>query len=236
MPEPAEDHRLLLRNTTTKPTGGWKAKQPETGHIIEGYTWPDLLVKIRSYRESNGLALEPNFERQVHHLVCMTMSEGLRSRRCRFEGCGGAVPKNLRPWRTRTGTLKLWILAAGKTLENLFKKRSPDDLFVGKDEAERRARICAKCPENLPVASCFGCGELGRLASELLAKNPVRLSSDSVMETCDVCGCPNRIQIRYSGELLEGIRQTQGIPAEAYPVWCWKRDLTPEPADDKNLP
>jgi hypothetical protein len=215
---------LLLRQTNLRPNKGWAALQPETGVVLKGHSWPHLQNVIQTYRKANDLETEPNFERQVHGQVCEALPADEQCLRCRFEGDGGATPRHLRPWRTRTGALKAWAIAAAKTIEAKLTGSNP--VTVPAEEARQRAAVCLKCPENLPVANCFGCGELGRLYTGLVEGiRPTDL--DSRLETCDICGCSNRVQTHFSSELLDSVRGAQGIPEQSYPEWCWKRKTQP---------
>ena len=218
---------LYLRNVRNRPDAGWKAAQPETGSLVEGRTWPDLLGRVRAYRMANNLPLEANFERQVHRQVCATLSPRERSRRCKFEGCGGAIPRHLRSWRTTAGTLKNWALAAFETVSQ-WTNNKDSPILVGLEVARERARVCAMCPENLPVASCFGCGVLGKAMRKLRGRAeiaetlPPTETLPTTLETCDVCGCSNALQIHFDLGLLDEIRRSQGLPENPYPNWCWK--------------
>ena len=230
---------LYLRNVRNRPDAGWKVIQPETGSLVEGRNWPDLLVRVKAYRMANNLPLEPNFERQVHGQVCLTLSPGERARRCKFEGCGGAIPRHLRPWRTTAGTLKNWAVAAFEVVTRWSTGDS--SLLVGAQVARERARVCAMCPENLPVASCFGCGVLGKAMrslrgrAEIAETLPPTETLPTTLETCDVCGCSNALQVHFDQGLLDEIRRSQGLPENPYPNWCWKNtNSTTTPANSEN--
>jgi hypothetical protein len=221
---------LYYRNPRNRPDKGWKALQPETGTVVEGRTWFDLQTQVRAYRTANALPLEPNFERQLHGQVCAALPQGERSRRCKFEGDGGALPRHLRSWRTSKGVLYGWAVAAMQVVEQVLSTTvDKKSILVDAQTAQERGRICAMCPENLPVASCWGCGALGSAMRALRGRASVSTENGPALETCDVCGCSNELQTHFNIDLLEKIRKAQGLPENPYPRWCWKRTEPPQP-------
>jgi len=210
-----------LKDKSLVPTKGWRALQPETGHVVKGGTREALAAKVREYRVANNLPIPNNFERMLGTQICGAMEEGERARRCRFlEADDAKNPANLRAWKTGKQDLKNFALAVKETLA---AHASGQQVHVPKEEAERRASICAKCVENVPIALCFGCNELGALYREITSRTET--SVDPLLFSCSICGCANRTQVHIADNLLASISGQQGLTAESFPSWCWKRTI-----------
>jgi hypothetical protein len=212
---------LRLKDKALSPTRGWAALQPETGAVIRGATRSDLTRKVVEYRNANGLPVENNLERMIGDQVCAAMPPEEQARRCRFLDEDDAKnPKRLRAFRKGKQDLRDFGLAVK---EVLAAHASREEVMVPQEEAERRASICAKCPSNLPLAPCWGCGSLARIYRELLTGLSTTL--DPVLESCGECGCGNKVQVHLAPEVLSRISAQQGLTPENFPTHCWKRAL-----------
>jgi len=208
-----------LKDNTRVPGGGWLARQPETGTVIKGLSFPSLLKRVRSYREANGLSIEPNLRRQVENQVCETLSEEERSMFC-LDNALFSEPPELKPFRSTSQDL----FNFGKALKGLLDSAlAGTRLHVSQEEADSRAAVCSVCPHNLPVSNCWGCGALGSLYRTLIGNR--KTSKDYLLKSCDVCGCDNRTQVHFEGALLKEVSQKQGFMAANFPEFCWKKEL-----------
>lgn len=212
--------RYLVTNTDV-PAGGWKARQPETGTVVRGMSFPNLLSEVRKYREANGLTVEPNLRRQVENQVCDTLPAEEAERRCRFlSSVDRRNPPALRAFRSKTQDLKNFALAVKGVVESAVTGMT---LHVEQREAEWRASICSQCPYNLPVANCWSCGALGSLYREIAGNKGT--TKDPLLRSCDVCGCDNKTQVHYSGEVHRLVASKQGLMGSRFPDWCWKKGV-----------
>lgn len=211
-----------LLDISKVPAKGWKAAQPENGHVVRGGSLDRLVIAVSKYRTANRLPVEKNIRRQVETQVCETMGDHERSIRCRKLSENDSLnPEHLRNFRSSWTDVKNFGIAVKEVAGRaLFKQGG---LHISQKEAERRGKICAECPFNLPVTNCWGCGLLGSLYRELAGHK--RTSSDSKLKTCDVCGCDNRTQIHYTTDVLGAVAAKQGLSPEAFPDHCWKKEI-----------
>jgi hypothetical protein len=209
-----------LKNTSEVPARGWMARQPETGSVVKGLSFPQLLIEVRKYREANGLPVEPNIRRQVENQICETLPPDEADRKCKFLAEDDeSNPPSLRAFRSQREDLKNFALAVKGVLESAAKGT---DLHVSQERANARASTCAQCPYNLPIANCWGCGALGTLYREIAGSR--RTDKDELLRSCDVCGCDNKTQVHYSKEVHRLVASKQGLMAERFPDWCWKKE------------
>lgn len=87
--------------------------------------------------------------------------------------------------------------------------------LVPPEEAERRARICANCPQNLHgiCTSCAG-NEFQDLFQWFVSRGR-RTTVDSVLDTCYTCGCLLKAKVHVDLEVLKTLEK------HSYPSNCW---------------
>lgn len=210
-----------LKDKTEVPARGWMARQPETGTVIRGLSFPQLLVEVRRYREANGLPVEANIRRQVEDQICATLDPEEAERKCKYLASDDdRNPPALRAFRSRTTDLKNFALAIKGVMESAVNGTS---LHVSQDKANARASICAQCPYNLPIAHCWGCGALGNLYREIAGGRST--NKDELLRSCDVCGCDNKTQVHYTKDVHRLVAEKQGLMAAKFPDWCWKKEV-----------
>jgi len=215
---PAPRH---LRNPSNVPRDGWRALQPETGTVIKGLSLDGLVAAVGAYRAANNLPCEANLRRQVEGQICATLPEDEARSKCRcLEEDDTKNPKHLRAWRSTKDNLWNFALAIKGVVGAAL---TGTKLHVEKEEAERRAGICSGCQFNLPVANCWGCGEVGSKYRELVGN--LSTSKDSTLLSCDVCGCDARSNVWFTEAVLRPVSEAQGVTAAQFPAWCWKGEL-----------
>lgn len=222
-PETAE--RSLKPMAGLVPSKGWLALQPETGALLKGSDFRDLVNTVIRYRNANGLPVEPNVKRQVENQVCMALPEGEAAKRCRFlNPDDGLNPPEMRKWKSGKALLINFGKAVLTVVEETLKGT---DVHVSKEEANRRALLCSQCRFNVPLANCWSCGELGSVYRKV--RGGLSTKYDNLLQSCDVCACENKTQVHMTGEVLRLVAGSQGITAEPFPAWCWKGELLKEP-------
>jgi len=216
------EHPMRLKNPDSEiPGGGWYAKQPETGAVIKGSTLRNLIKEVVLYRTANNLPIEQNIRRQVEEQVCASMPEDNAKHYCTFlEEDDAKNPPRLRKFRSTITDLENFGKAVKAVLETAA---SSGNLHVSQSEADRRGSICAACPKNIPVAYCHGCGTLGALYRSISGKKSS--ANDGSLHSCDVCGCDNKTQVHFTGEVLRLAAEKQGFMDAEFPEWCWKREV-----------
>lgn len=91
---------------------------------------------------------------------------------------------------------------------------------VSKEEANRRAGICFKCPYNTKIAGCEGCNGIASLVFGILGAR--KLHNAGALKSCGVCGCNLKAKTWVPKEVLDNLSQVQDN-REDYPAWCWNR-------------
>lgn len=213
---------MRLKNPEAEiPARGWFAKQPETGTVLRATTLRNLIKEVQVYRTANNLPIETNIRRQVEIQVCATMSEDDAAHYCTFlDEDDEKNPPRLRTFRSSITDLENFGKAVQATLETVAKR---EEINVSQEEANRRGAICASCPRNLPVANCWGCGTLGAIYRSISGRRAS--ANDFRLHSCDVCGCDNKTQIHFTGEVLRLAAEKQGFMDAEFPNWCWKREV-----------
>lgn len=180
------------------PPGGWVYIQSETGMHIRGGDFYHLCQEVRRHRQLNKLASN-NLINEVEEQICQNLKEEARILYCRE-----AKPSNKVLKKVAFGDVKHFL----QTISHLKS-------FVPKEEAERRAHICASCPLNYPITGCTRCRNLPALLFQVIGKRGT--SSDSKLGGCGVCGCSLAASVHVP---------LQSFPIEPkynYPDWCWHR-------------
>lgn len=211
-----------LKDKGLVPTKGWRALQPETGFVVRGGTKQALAKNVREYREANALPIPNNFERMLGDQICAAMDDSERASRCRFlsEDDSKNAP-NLRAWKKGKQDLKDFAIAVKETMA---AHASGEPVHVGKEEAERRAAICAKCEFNVPIAPCVGCSQLAALYREVAVKQETQYSP--LLKSCGVCGCFLSVKVWLAESVSDAISEKQGHQ-DRYPHWCWVKQRDP---------
>lgn len=198
--------RLRIEHRNRIPYGGyWHYRQPGTGQLISAVTWDNLLNNIRDHRRANGIPVGLGFEDEVEQAVC-------REHPDECVGYDETCP--------RKRNLTLSDLVAGSRVMMSFYVHGKQ--LVPREEAERRAAICEKCPYNMTFAKpCSGiCEELRQVVMTIT--NHVGTRYDSKLNACTVCGCFLQAAIWLTLEdQCKGVNDLQRQQFSNVPG-CWK--------------
>jgi hypothetical protein len=181
------------------PPGGWTYTQPETGAVFRAMSWSRLLKLVRIHREANKLDTTPGWEERFESEICMERPE-LGNDRPRVKNGGAKVPG----WSA--------ILRFTKTMWEWSKSGKLEK----PEESERRAAICAMCPENQYVGGCYGCTGVIRYTAEVLLDRTT--SHDSSLNVCVACGCYLKLKVHVPNDVLD-VAEEGSI---TYPDHCWR--------------
>jgi len=216
------EHPMRLKNPDADiPARGWFAKQPETGTVLRAATLRNLIKEVQVYRTANNFPMEKNIRRQVETQICQTMSQDEAAHFCTFlEEDEAKNPPRLRNHRSTITDLENFGKAVKAVLEAKARNAT---LHVVQSEADRRGSICASCPKNIPIANCYGCGTLGAIYRSISGHRAS--ANDFRLHSCDVCGCDNKTQVHFTGEVLRLAAEKQGFMDAEFPEWCWKREV-----------
>lgn len=196
-------NKLINRNNV--PRGGvWKYKEPESGVIIEGDSWLELVQNVKNHRAANGYIIPVTFISDVEAGVCE-----LFPAMCKDGSGKDIVPERI-----------TWAQVAQFTsimIESLVKGWPK----VDQKEADRRAGICATCPDNVKAEGCTGCNtkRIKQMVQAVAGSSSTKF--DSNLESCRHCGCLNKAQIWFPLDILQ--KHMEKRVSELLPTGCWKK-------------
>lgn len=170
--------------------------QPETGEVFTA-DHPQVLVEmVRQHRKVRGLPIGSQFETEVL----------------------GPAPADVAPLGAAPAR-RVGVADVARFLRATASWVADGGGPAPQEEAERRAAICAACPQNVEVEGCWGCGGVRRLLEAAIGRR--RTSRDDSLRGCAVCGCQNQAQVHYPAAAL-----IAGGGAELdWPAQCWKGAL-----------
>ena len=207
-------------DTMLIPPGGWVYRQPESGVVIRGGSWNDLLENIKVHRISNNYPIGLKFREEIADALCREMPGG-GDKYC--EEPSDRVPQTQR--KLGVGDLKNFLRV-------LKKWKSQGFGFVSQDEAERRASICATagpggtpCPSNQPVAGCLGCQGIVGLLTDVVGNR--QTAFDKMLSGCQVCGCALKAAVHVPLQA-----QQAGTEGMEFPAHCWKGQDAEQPSPE----
>ena len=196
----------------TSPPGGWKITA-STGITFKHYDYRSVRNDYKRHCLANGIMLSPTWEEEFLSTMCEQNPHW--GKQC--------VPAQKSPQRRRL------TLEAALSFLNMMRKWAIDAMggkpaFVSQEEAERRASICASCPNNGNLQ--FGCGACMSTVLQLLHAiiGKRKTSRDSELGACLVCSCSLKVSVHVPTEV-----QHTGLPDHLKDEfkqidWCWKRE------------
>lgn len=161
---------MKLANKTVVPPGGFYYVRKNGSRVVAS-SWPELLAKAGDERDL------------VEEQVCSRLDG---------EWCQGDNGEAL-PRRGRALGL-MDIITMTKTLLQWGRQGME---LVEAPEAEKRARVCARCPKNTPVSGCKGC--FFRPVREAIKgfKGGRRTTMDEALHVCEACGCSLEVKVWF---------------------------------------
>lgn len=152
--------------------GGYAIDVPEKGLVGTGYTFEALMDNVRKWRKANGFPCGLGLQEEVEAEVCKHWpAECIET--------DGRVPD--RRQRTLPEMLE-GLRVMGRHL--LTSRELVDDA-----EAERRAQICLRCPNNIAIAMpCSGVCQALKDAAFALAGVKAN-AYEGRLKCCAICSC-----------------------------------------------
>jgi len=187
---------LKLVHRDTNPPGGWSYYQEETKTWITQGDYLRLVSAVERHRREHNIPIGPLFEEEIEHQIAS---------RPESHSMPVEVPEVLPSRRTTMDDVERFVTTAYKWLHS-------GGTFVPIDEAERRASICATCPENANVRGCSWCRHTLNAMNKHFARQTT--SKDGLLRACAVCGCELKVAVH--------IPVGDPEPGLAYPPHCWK--------------
>lgn len=193
----------ILRNKDLVPPDNFRYVHSETGHRSEASDYWTWQGRIAAHRKANNLPVVSAAE--AENQLCQQLPPSF---------CSQSDPN--RPWVDIRFTLgdvadvmKVFVSFAASGFQ-----------FVSQEEANRRARICVGCYNNINVSGCGACRQLAGFITGSLAQR--KTSHDDALKVCGVCRCLNRAQVHVPLEALD----TKDSPEKQalYPSFCWLKN------------
>lgn len=168
----------------------------ETKTVFCDYGFNDLVKIVQLHYSANGIREPDSLVRLMNEHICHHVPDI----------CAEADPQ-------RERKITLWHLA--QRCYNAIKSAVTKGL-VPQDEAERRAVICAGCPNNGPAEAltCVGCWTAKFVKESAEALSHRHSALDDRLDTCSLCQCSTKLKIHVKREGME----EKGVK---WPEWCW---------------
>lgn len=187
------------------PPGGWHFVDRSTAlpHRVEGTSFEDVALRVLQFRVTNNL--EPgNPSKEVSDYICGTWPHFCTSSPAPHPAKGSM------PFSNRVSG---WL--------GRFFTSSKNDPGVPQEEAERRAAICAACPQNRDYTKggCGPCIDGIRRLSFVWLRNR-KTKHDAALGACNVFGHPNAVAVQAAD--LNPTKQLE-TGSDHQPEDCWRR-------------
>lgn len=199
---------IALKAKGRIPYGGFYAvKDRLSGQVVKAGRFDLLLKGLITARKANGLPVGLEFEREVEQWVCQDYPAECEE----FNPSIPRRPKALGFGDVLRGTqvmLGHWL--AGRPIES-------------REEAERRAAICAGCRYNVPVNfPCGGiCSELREIVERVVGGKGTPY--DGQLNSCFICGCNLRAAVWTTLEVqCKPVDEYMKAQFKSVPN-CWKQ-------------
>lgn len=180
-------------------------KDPYRGRIFHGATREELKKRVEDYRRQNNQPPLEYFDAVLDNYLC-----GLPENK---DNCVKTKPLDRSIFATIQGGIAL--------LTNIFYGEKN---MVSQEEADRRARICLKCPHNVVPETHTTRQAFDRYADQIMAGSVHdRMTPyDKELYNCGLCTCVLRAKVHLKGaqfgaEDLEQARKPDGAPKD-----CWQ--------------
>lgn len=179
-------------------TYGWFYKVEETQTVIVSYGWDSLITAVKQHMAGNGIKEPLTIEIIMADFMCQYVPDW----------CAEIRPE-------REAKVSAW-----KMMKKFYKAVEASWHLgqVDKEEAERRAAICAGCPKNTDQVTefCIGCHTRDLVMKVRGFMTTKSTSRDAELKTCAACHCNLRLKVWLQKEAMAD-------PDVEWPEWCWMR-------------
>lgn len=194
--------RTILRDME-QPPGGWTVLVPQTGVRINSATISGLRYLVQEHLLANGFPVEPDFKEWVDNEVCTQNSMG-------HPFCGDTPPKPV------SERMPLLTYATASRFLRTMLQVARNREFVPREEAERRAAVCAGCPLASSIGGCQSCWSALRDVTRALQGNPLPVTDDKAF--CGACGCYIPLKAWIPNPVLDRAETERPLYWEG----CWR--------------
>ncbi len=199
-------NEMVLTSLWAVPPGNFRYKHPISGWTVDRHAWNLLRMDVTAHCEANGYP--PISDEEIQQQICEGLGPVLAKRFCTGDGVSvRGVDLSWREIWAGTKVLASFIVGGRET--------------VDRNEAERRAAICAPCSRNVTYTRpCGGdCPELADLVESIVGG--AGTTKDPSLGACAVCSCSNKAQVWVAVEHLKRGVTEEMLPQ--FPDYCWKK-------------
>jgi len=191
----------MTPNLNLYPPEGYVFHDPKAGDIVGG-NWPEVITKLRAYRIGANLPVGAP-ETEVYEQFCR-----LNPSHCH----GGELVNGQVQVQVKRGDYPMAVMA---WLSLAFTKVNRQKLgFVSKEEAARRAELCANCPkQQVWKTGCMGCHQNIHLLVDELLKGRKETAVAKGLQGCSVYNEDTRASVH-----LDQVEDERS----AAPKFCWR--------------
>jgi hypothetical protein len=197
------------------PPGRYRWFSPLGGPPIVSDDRREWLDKIKAYCRDNNIELAPDWREKAEDALCRVLPPGL----CTY--ADGTNPASYIDARLDGETLRNGMAVLASVA---WDTATGGNALVDREEAERRARICASCPANVGAQGCSACAGI---ADQIIRiTGGVETTAHQHLRHCAICGCSNRAQVWVKADhLVKGVTPKMWDQFELVSDWCWKAAL-----------
>lgn len=209
---------MKLRNSGMNPPGCFFFVVRETGHRIPSHGSTSLdacYIGVKEHLRINGYDIPVGLRAQIEDFCCQ-----------RKESLGWCMENSGAPGPDAMPAAQGWTMGLQRIAQGT--KTLASWLTEGREElpvAQRRAAVCAACPENRPIeqSSCKGCSAVAfnrfvQLVAGVL-KGTAPEPWEAGLKACRICGCDLRLKIRTRLSPIRRFMRDEQLAA--LPAHCW---------------
>ena len=195
---------LAWKNKHRTPLNGWRYLVPATGVLVTAPHFDTLILKVPKHLEANSLPVDVNLEKKIEAYMCEEVPSG----------CEELSAERIASKKISVGDVLRFTAMIGADMLNGRKR-------VDKEEANRRAKVCVRCPDNIDPAGCSTCnrGRMEKLVEKLTGS--IATKHDAQLKSCRHCGCINKAQVWFPLDILQKFTSTE--TNKSLPSNCWKK-------------
>ena len=211
-PQPPVQYRIKAKDQPG-PQCLWEIKRPDLGMVGTGYRWVVIRDNVVAWRKANGIPIGLDFENELENALCAKYPDA----------CFSDDPRA--PIKIERVNLSDVIHGTKVMIRHFLNKRE----IVPREEAERRANICATCKLNVNFPKgCGGslCGELLEIVKSIVGAQST--SRDAELHSCYICKCFNQPAVWVPAELqVAALIDHQKEQFKQVKDYCWKAQAIP---------
>lgn len=202
---------LKLKNRNTCPPGhNFPYIDPDTKIVIGAPSFSALERKVWNHRVANNLVPLP--DTAIEDIVCRQLID---------RGCAEYCIDSEHSFLPIVTGFKVTFDQVKRGTLTIASNLIRGNPLVEQAEADRRSRLCAKCPYNVDPEGCTPC-TMGAVRSLVKAVVGNRVTvEEASLKSCAFCGCFNASQVWFPLDVLQKFMRKE--INDNLPGFCWKK-------------